>query len=407
MNEASFYHEFEAHFRGSRAEIQKRLEVYIPFLQPFMDAVAAPRIVDVGCGRGEWLELVASKGMDAHGVDLDERMLRDCWDRGLSADKADAIAYLASLPDNSVAVVSGFHIAEHLPFEALQQLIGNALRVLQPGGLLILETPNAENIQVGTLTFHMDPTHVRPLPPGLLSFLPRFHGFQRVKVLRLQENRMLAQAGNVRLIDVFQGASPDYAVVAQKGGDAAYLSQWDEIFDKDYGLTLDTLSDRFENGILARINAQELMIETVRSRLDDLTVRLDDLTVRTGEYQQRLEAVYNSTSWRMTQPLRWGVNTLRQARQHRPGILIKKLVRPILRRAVILALSNRNLRKTGQRLAARYPAYADRLKRLVTSQIDGSYQASFSHHTSEGDLSPKARLIYTKLKKAAGSKHHG
>lgn len=399
MNMSSFYHEFEAHFRGTRQEIQKRLEVYIPFLEPLLNASDKPRIVDVGCGRGEWLELTSSIGMDAHGVDLDEGMLQDCWDRGLSADKADAIAYLASLPTDSLAVVSGFHIAEHLPFDALQALIANALRVLQPGGLLILETPNAENIHVGSLTFHMDPTHVKPLPPGLLSFLPRFHGFQRAKVLRLQENKELAEADTARLLDVFQGVSPDYAVVAQKSGEPAYLHQWDGLFDKEFGLTLDTLSHRFEQGFHDRISAQGEQIQ-------DLQRRLDDLVLQNYDYQQRLEAVYNSTSWRITEPLRDATLRLRHAREAGARELLTRLARRILRPVVLLALSNKQARALGHRVVSRYPSLASRLKRLITPPLHAS-QASFAHSLSQTNLTPKARLIYAKLKKAVDSKHNG
>ncbi|WP_242225220.1 class I SAM-dependent methyltransferase [Shinella zoogloeoides] len=406
MNMSSFYHEFEAHFRGTRQEIQKRLEVYIPFLEPLLNASDRPRIVDVGCGRGEWLELTSSIGMDAHGVDLDEGMLQDCWDRGLSADKADAIAYLASLPADSLAVVSGFHIAEHLPFEALQALIANALRVLQPGGLLILETPNAENIHVGSLTFHMDPTHVKPLPPGLLSFLPRFHGFQRAKVLRLQENKELAEADTTRLLDVFQGVSPDYAVVAQKSGEPAYLHQWDGLFDKEFGLTLDTLSHRFEQGFHDRISAQGEQIQDLQRQLDGLARQNSDYQYQLTDYQERLEAVYNSTSWRITQPLRAATLRLRDARQAGARELLTRLARRILRPVVLLVLSNKHARALGHRVVSRYPSLASRLKRLITPPLHAS-QASFAHSLSQTNLTPKARLIYAKLKKAVDSKHNG
>lgn len=399
MNLSSFYHEFEANFRGTREEIQERLEVYIPFLEPLLDAYERPKIVDVGCGRGEWLELTGSIGMDAHGVDLDEGMLQDCWERGLSAEKGDAIAYLAALPADSVAAVSGFHIAEHLPFERLQDLIANALRVLQPGGLLILETPNAENIQVGSLTFHMDPTHVKPLPPGLLSFLPRFHGFQRAKVLRLQESKALADAESARLLDVFRGVSPDYAVVAQKGGDAPYLRQWDVLFDKDFGLTLDTLSDRFERGFHDRISAQGEQIRELQRRLDDLADQNID-------YQQRLEAVYDSTSWRITRPMRAGIVRLRRARQVNPVELATDIGRRILRPILLLAASNRTLKAAGLRVLSRYPSIADRLKRFVSPPLKTS-QASFVHTLSEANLSPKARHLYAKLKTAVDGKQNG
>lgn len=398
MNKASFYHEFEANFRGNRQEIMARLEVYIPFLKPLFEQDDRPKVVDVGCGRGEWLELTGTIGLDAHGVDLDEGMLQDCWDRGLSAEKTDAIAHLASLPDDSQSVVSGFHIAEHLPFEALQSLVENALRVLKPGGLLILETPNAENISVGTLSFHMDPTHVRPLPPGLLSFLPRFHGFHRAKVLRLQENPAMAEAQNVRLMDVFEGVSPDYAVVAQKNAEAVYLARWDDLFSKDFGLTLNTLSQRFEAGYVSKSHFE--------GSIENLNTRIEEIALQNIDYQNRLEAVYGSSSWRVTRPLRDLRLAMDKARRLSPTRLLKKTMSAGLRRLMLVALSFKPARQFGQRLAARHPALAARLKRILLPPLNASLQMKFTHGISEAALTPKARLIYAKLKKASDTKRN-
>src|SRR5690606_8726090 len=199
---------------------------YVDFLRPLLAISSSRKALDLGCGRGEWLELLGSLGYAAHGVDMDAGMLEDCFARGLSAQQGDAIAYLKAQPDNSIAVVSGFHIAEHLPFPVLQELIEHALRVLEPAGLLILETPNPENLRVGSMTFHMDPTHNKPLPPGLLSFLARHYGFERAQVLRLQESVSLRAAPTASLVDVFQGVSPDYAVVAQKHTDLSAMTHF-------------------------------------------------------------------------------------------------------------------------------------------------------------------------------------
>ncbi|MBP8936859.1 MAG: class I SAM-dependent methyltransferase [Agrobacterium sp.] len=320
MDSASFYREFEAKFRGSRDEITGRLTFYLPFLRLFLLAGhERPRLVDLGCGRGEWLELAGSIGFEAEGVDLDDGMLCDCRERGLNARREDAIARLRALPDSSQAVVSGFHIAEHLPFDVLQTLIIEANRVLIPGGLLILETPNAENIHVGTLTFHMDPTHNKPLPPGLLSFLPRIYGFDRSKVFRLQENRLLAQAPSVRLIDVLTGVSPDYAVIAQKPADAAFLQRFDAIFDTAAGLTLDTLAERFEN---AFVRKADLPLENyvTLAAFEELVERMRDLAGQNDAQRQQIEAIYASTSWRLTWPMRSAVRLVRRLLSPLPAV---------------------------------------------------------------------------------------
>lgn len=262
-----FYRAFEDRFRGSRELIRSRLTVYLPFIEPLKSVYGEPAAVDLGCGRGEWLELLAENGFDARGVDLDEGMLAACRERGLPATQGDAIAFLQELPDESQAIVSGFHIAEHLPFAQLQLLVREALRVLKPAGLLILETPNPENFSVSSLTFHLDPTHRNPLPPALLSFLPEHYGFARVKVLRLAEQPELRDSDTASLGQVLGGVSPDYAVIAQKAAAKAQL--FDSAFNKEFGLDPHVLIERFDRQLQAQ-SALAIDLETLRSQQHDL-----------------------------------------------------------------------------------------------------------------------------------------
>ncbi|HET7400889.1 MAG TPA: class I SAM-dependent methyltransferase, partial [Usitatibacter sp.] len=221
---SDFYRAFEDRFRGSREMIKARLRVYLPFVTPLAAEARPPTALDLGCGRGEWLEILAEAGVEARGIDLDEGMLAACREAGLAVETAEAISSLTALATESLDIVSGFHLAEHLPFADLQALVQQALRVLRPGGLLILETPNPENISVGATHFYLDPTHVRPLPPGLLAFLPAHYGFHRVKIVRLQEAPGMADNATPGLLNVLRDASGDFAVVAQKGGAAARLA---------------------------------------------------------------------------------------------------------------------------------------------------------------------------------------
>lgn len=250
MTTPDFYRAFEERYRGPRSLIQQRLQVYLPYLQPLLplDPTApAPAALDLGCGRGEWLELLQTAGFAPHGVDLDDGMLAACHQLGLPAVQGDALVHLRALRDGTQAIVSGFHIAEHISFDDLQTLISQALRVLQPGGLLILETPNPENITVGSCSFYLDPTHQRPLPPKLLSFLPEHLGYARVKVLRLQEENRLVDSPRIQLIDVLAGVSPDYAVVAQKTASPDVLQAFDAAFALVHGLELEALAQRFDS----------------------------------------------------------------------------------------------------------------------------------------------------------------
>lgn len=181
----ALYFAFEQRFRGSREEIRQRLTYYLPLLRDSVVCKAGATLVDLGCGRGEWLELLRDEHIDGRGVDTNPEMAKECVERGLQVDVGDAIAYLKQLPDNALGAVTGFHIIEHVSLNTLIELIEEAHRVVQPGGLVIFETPNPENVAVGACNFYIDPTHQRPLPPVLTQFLVEAGGFIDVVVHRV------------------------------------------------------------------------------------------------------------------------------------------------------------------------------------------------------------------------------
>lgn len=242
----NFYRAFEDRYRGSRDLIKSRLAAYAPFYDPLAALYPGARVIDLGCGRGEWLELLGEQGFKPFGVDLDDGMLAACRERGLQVELTDALSALRATRSASVAMVSAFHLVEHIPFEMVQDLIREARRVLLPGGLLVMETPNPENLVVGASSFYMDPSHLRPIPPPLLDFVVGFAGFARQKVLRLQEAKQLHEGHPIGLIDVLDGVSPDYAVVGQKQAPQDVLAPFGAPFAASYGISLSDLALRFE-----------------------------------------------------------------------------------------------------------------------------------------------------------------
>ena len=215
------YVEFENIYRGDRADIKQRLECYIPRLKDSTLGHPEMAVLDLGCGRGEWLELLRDEGMTASGIDLNPVMIEECRSRGLSAITGDAIAYLRSLPPGSRGVVTGFHIVEHLPLNDLLALLDEAGRVLRPGGMVIFETPNPSNLLVSTENFYLDPTHRNPLPKDLLRFLVEARGLCDVQVVPLHPyppSYRLEDDGrpSTRLLNQLLFSEQDYAVIGRK-----------------------------------------------------------------------------------------------------------------------------------------------------------------------------------------------
>jgi O-antigen chain-terminating methyltransferase len=217
----SLYAAFEDVFRGSREDIKARQSVYLPLLKEHAIGAPAMPVLDLGCGRGEWIELLGEHGLEARGVDSNDVMVERCKSLGLPVLQNDALSYLGSLPDACIGAITSFHMVEHMPFDVIMTLIDESLRVLKPGGIVILETPNPANFQVGAYTFHFDPTHLKPLPSPTLRFAVEARGFCDVHVRELHpypEVLRFADDGKgiaSRLNDYLYGPQ-DYAVIGRK-----------------------------------------------------------------------------------------------------------------------------------------------------------------------------------------------
>lgn len=174
------YLELEQRYRGTGAEIEERLSVYL-------DRLAGQEpILDLGCGRGESLELFAARGWQAAGVDGSAEMVEQCRRKGLDARQGDLFDHLAAAAPSSLGAVVSFHVIEHLPVESLDRLVRLAFRALRPSGLLILETPNPLSVVVAARNFWLDPTHRRPVHPETLRLFYELAGFEDIEFLPLR-----------------------------------------------------------------------------------------------------------------------------------------------------------------------------------------------------------------------------
>jgi O-antigen chain-terminating methyltransferase len=214
----AFYRALEARFRGDMQTVRNRLSTYLPMLEELPEG----SIMDLGSGRGEWLSLAQKAGRSCLGIDSNLANIQSCREAGLSVQHGDVLEVLATRPDASLAAITAFHLIEHLEFNAQQRLIGEALRCLKPGGLLILETPNPENLLVAANSFYYDPTHVRPLPPALAEFMLDYAGFVEVKIERrnnADREDMLSEPSEVsKRCNHFFYAAQDYSVQGRRPG---------------------------------------------------------------------------------------------------------------------------------------------------------------------------------------------
>ncbi|MBI1872980.1 MAG: class I SAM-dependent methyltransferase [Acidobacteria bacterium] len=167
---------FEDLFRGSQEDIRTRVTAYVSYF------AGASDVVDLGCGRGEFLDLLVARGISARGVDLNHEMVQVCRERGLDVTEADALSYLESVPDQSLGGLFAAQVVEHLPPDYLLRMLEVAHHKLRPGSRIILETINPACWLAYFESYIRDLTHVRPLHPDTLRYLMLASGFQGVEI---------------------------------------------------------------------------------------------------------------------------------------------------------------------------------------------------------------------------------
>jgi O-antigen chain-terminating methyltransferase len=171
------YFLFELAHRGDPADLRRRLADYLPY---FRDS--GP-VLDLGCGRGEFLELLREAGISARGVDQNLDMVHAARERGLDVEHADLFAALQATEHQSLGGVFLAQVIEHLPPGALGRLWRESHRVLRPGGILLAETVNPLSVYAFLHNYLRDPTHLRPIHPDTAAFMLRGAGFQQVEIL--------------------------------------------------------------------------------------------------------------------------------------------------------------------------------------------------------------------------------
>ena len=412
---------FKEHVCGVPELFRLRLKQYLPFLKPMSTVYPGAPVLEIGRRCEAWLDLLTGIGFQPSAVDLNNRTSQDDPIPRVVAktQKLNDACYFADLPANSQVVVSAFHMIESISLERLFAVFSDALRVLKPGGLLIIETVNANNMIPAS---QKSPSVLRSVSPLLLSSLAECCGFERVKTLRFEATRDLLESPCGSLADVMNVVNSAYAVIAQKTADETILKPSDAAFSAGCTLNLETRTERYIDQLEVKVRQLETRAEEAETRAYQTWIReknavasAREADVRTREAETRAEEarrflnfVYSSRSWRMTEPMRSFVSKLRLVR-HGGRIHAKAFIKG---RGLSLAkqvLSYINSR-TGFRHACKnvlkkiglYEPVQSLYQKYIAWQ-SSNIQATRKAELPRGPLihvSPRARMIYTDLKAA-------
>jgi len=206
------YAKFAEKFRGPEEYVKQGQQIYLP------DFAGRQAVLDIGCGRGEFLETMRDAGVPARGIDLSEESVAFCRAKGLAAETADLFLYLNDLPEAALDGIFCAQVVEHLPPERLPEMIKLCASRLERGGVIAIETPNPECLAIFATHFYLDPTHTRPVPEALLAFYMEEFGLGRIETRKLApavESMPSLADLPAAFRETFFGAL-DYAVVGKK-----------------------------------------------------------------------------------------------------------------------------------------------------------------------------------------------
>ena len=206
------YGRFAERFRGTEEYVKAGQQFYLPYFE------GCKNVLDIGCGRGEFLEMMRGAGVPAKGIDLSEESVATCRHKGLDAEIADLFVYLENLPEASLDGIFCSQVVEHLPPSRLPEMVRLCCTRLQRNGVIAIETPNPECLAIFATHFYLDPTHHRPVPHPLLAFYLEEFGMGNIEVRKLSPAAE-SMPSVTSLPEDFRNAffgGLDYAILARK-----------------------------------------------------------------------------------------------------------------------------------------------------------------------------------------------
>lgn len=217
------YSDFEKRFRGSKEKVSENLKKYVSYFR------GSQNILDIGCGRGEFISLLKNEDIEATGIDISDSMLKEAEEKGLKCLKKDALEYLREMKDESLGGIFASQVIEHFEAEYLKEVIRESFRVLRSGSPLILETINPLSLFALANIYFLDITHQKPLHPEFMRYMLESTGFNKVEILYSdpledhfleeispEENIARIFNSNVDKLNRLLFTSPDYAAYGIK-----------------------------------------------------------------------------------------------------------------------------------------------------------------------------------------------
>ena len=219
------YIKLNERFRGSEIQIKKNLEKNYNFFFNYLKNLNKNFFgLDLGSGRGEWLEILKQKKINALGIEVNQEFIKDCKKKRLEVIKGDALTFLKKSKNSTYDFITAFHLIEHFNYKNINILLKECFRVLTHNGILILETPNPENFFVSSLGFYNDYTHKTKLPPDLLQFYAKQKGFELSEIYRINGMKKV-DIKKTELVKLLYEYSLDYTLIAQKKSDNMFLKK--------------------------------------------------------------------------------------------------------------------------------------------------------------------------------------
>ena len=241
-----FYFNFEKKFRGKRKDIIDRISIYDPLVELLIRQDKDQRFLDIGCGRGEWLEKWHKKVHKSIGIEIDSKMADYCVNNGFKIIQDDAINSIKSFSDESFDLITIFHMIEHLDNNYLNELITSCYRILAKNGILIIETPSIDSLSVSTKSFYLDPTHINHVNPDGFAFLLEQKGFLKSEYFYINGGP-LSSASPLKITRILNGVAQDISFIATKSEKISKLIFEEEtIWQSDFRKSSSTLDVAIE-----------------------------------------------------------------------------------------------------------------------------------------------------------------